>query len=371
MSDATDSSKSSIDKFRSVLSAAMEAKRNEADTIRIIEDMLVELCGYDRLSDFSSEERTAGRRLDILVSHNGKKRFIVEAKAVNVSLDSNGRNESYVAQAGNYTANNNLKHCVLSNGAEWRIYKLCKRGAMRLDLVASVNLLSDSFDFDEAADFFAALSVDGFGGEKLESLGDNGRWVTRYLVGNILTSDSVAAFVRDAIAKASGVSTISVSGVKKVIGGLISPEVVESSPKPDAAIIKAARSFKVNAAASERSDAPVTASATVCCGESPVFFCTRKGAKAMMRLTDNGYTILEGSTVAVPSDQFASNSPSSYKLRATLEANGTIRGGVFTRPHEFDSPSAAASVVCGNSENGKAAWKTEDGMTLGDYLRGR
>lgn len=369
MSDATDSFKSSIDKFRSVLSAAKDAKRNEADTVDIIKCMLVEICGYDRLSDFSSEERTAGRRLDVLVSHNGKKRFIVEAKAITVSLNQRGRNESYVAQAGDYTARHNLKYCVLSNGAEWRIYKLVKRGAMRLDLVASINLLADCFNLDEAADFFDALSVDGFGGEKLESLGENGRWVTRYLVGNILTSDAVAEFVRDAIAKASGVSAISASCVKKVIGGLISPEVVENSPKPDAAIIKAARSFKVNAAAHECSDATVTASATVGCGESPVFFCTRKGAKATMRITESGYTVLDGSTVAAPTDCFAKCA--SCKLRSALEADGTISGGVFTRPHEFDSPSAAASVVCGNSENGKTAWKTEDGVTLGEFVKGK
>ena len=104
---------------------------------------------------------------------------------------------------------------------------------------------------------------------------------------------------------------------------------------------------------------------------SITFFCTRKDAKATMRVTENGYTVLEGSTVSEQTDKFAKNAAASYKLRATLEANGTIRGGAFTRSYEFDSPSAAASVVCANSANGKAEWKTEDGMTLGDFVKGK
>ena len=56
------------------------------------------------------------------------------------------------------------------------------------------------------------------------------------------------------------------------------------------------------------------------------------------------------------------------ELRARLVATGVLaREGdhyVFTKDHEFSSPSYAAGTVCGGHMNGLTAWKTEAGMTL-------
>lgn len=49
-----------------------------------------------------------------------------------------------------------------------------------------------------------------------------------------------------------------------------------------------------------------------------------------------------------------------------LEQGGIIRDFVFQRDYGFSSPSAAASVILGNSNNGRVVWKTAEGTKLGD-----
>ena len=107
----------------------------------------------------------------------------------------------------------------------------------------------------------------------------------------------------------------------------------------------------------------VRKSASVC------FFCTHKSAKATMRITSGGYTVLAGSSVSTTSKSLSGTS--NAKRRASLEADGTIAGGVFTRDHEFTSPSAAASIVRGCPSRGTTDWKTKDGVSIGEFLKGQ
>ncbi|MEW2552365.1 DUF4357 domain-containing protein [Streptomyces zhihengii] len=75
----------------------------------------------------------------------------------------------------------------------------------------------------------------------------------------------------------------------------------------------------------------------------------------------------------VPS--FAVRTPSSYKLRERLIAEGVIRE-TATRPGwlevvqdvECNSPSAAGDILVGRSCNGWMDWKTADGRPLADFL---
>ena len=55
-------------------------------------------------------------------------------------------------------------------------------------------------------------------------------------------------------------------------------------------------------------------------------------------------------------------------LRKDLDDQGVIEPDgkhyVFTQDHVFGSPSTAAGVILGRAENGRTAWKTNDGTTL-------
>lgn len=94
-------------------------------------------------------------------------------------------------------------------------------------------------------------------------------------------------------------------------------------------------------------------------------FCKGAGADAKGFLSVGGLTVLKGSCVSdntVPSME--TRARGYYKLRKQLEDDEIIVGHKFQRDYEFNSPSAASSVVLGRSSNGNTEWKDENGTLL-------
>lgn len=94
------------------------------------------------------------------------------------------------------------------------------------------------------------------------------------------------------------------------------------------------------------------------------YFCKSAKASAKGFISDAGFTVVEGSSVAV---DMVPSMPKNYaELRKQLEENQIIQEGKFLRAYEFSSPSAASSVVLGQSSSGKKDWKNAEGISLKD-----
>ncbi|MCF0231881.1 MAG: GIY-YIG nuclease family protein [Enterococcus sp.] len=96
------------------------------------------------------------------------------------------------------------------------------------------------------------------------------------------------------------------------------------------------------------------------------FYCNLRGANAKGFVSDGGFTVLKGSKVSEDTVKSFSRYGCYYSLRCKLEEGGTILDGKFQVDFEFDSPSAASSVVAGRLSNGNTDWKTEKGEKLKD-----
>ena len=78
--------------------------------------------------------------------------------------------------------------------------------------------------------------------------------------------------------------------------------------------------------------------------------------------------ILKGSTFS----QTTANSFTHYDLREdVIKKSIKLPGESYEllEDYSFDSPSAAACIVCGNSRNGWSEWKTSDGKTLKEVVK--
>ena len=84
---------------------------------------------------------------------------------------------------------------------------------------------------------------------------------------------------------------------------------------------------------------------------------------------------LEGNKIKVKVGSTCSNTikPSCPKgtllLIDTLKKSGVLKDGTFKKSYEFNSPSAAASVITGGSASGNYEWKSESGERLGKILK--
>jgi len=99
--------------------------------------------------------------------------------------------------------------------------------------------------------------------------------------------------------------------------------------------------------------------------ESVVTFIIQKGvANAKGMVTDEGFIVMCGSVL---NKNLTASCPNSTKvirekLKSSIDSNGMLLKDVL-----FKSPSGAACFVLGRSSNGNVEWKTENGVTLGDF----
>lgn len=84
-------------------------------------------------------------------------------------------------------------------------------------------------------------------------------------------------------------------------------------------------------------------------------------AKAQMKIEEDKYIVLQGSTAVIPDRSSAR--PAVKKMRANLVENGILKKNdetglfEFMDDYIFNSPSYAAAAVAGGAENGRRQWK--------------
>jgi hypothetical protein len=96
-----------------------------------------------------------------------------------------------------------------------------------------------------------------------------------------------------------------------------------------------------------------------------------KDAKAQGMYNENGFVVSKGSTV---SSECTKSCPDNIKvMKEKLIAQGILQSigthHEFVRDHAFSSPSMAAGIVCGSSQNGWTRWKSPSGKTLDEMVR--
>lgn len=101
------------------------------------------------------------------------------------------------------------------------------------------------------------------------------------------------------------------------------------------------------------------------------FYCKGVGADGTGEYTTNGFVVLKGSKGRL--NTVASYGFSNEAMRTKLIQAGVlvIDGDylVFTKDHEFKTPSSASMVLLGRTSNGWVDWKSIDGKTLAELKR--
>ncbi|GLP86231.1 GIY-YIG nuclease family protein [Tritonibacter mobilis] len=106
----------------------------------------------------------------------------------------------------------------------------------------------------------------------------------------------------------------------------------------------------------------------------PRFFLSlpKHGIEASAVLVDQELVVQVGSGVRAKWVGDRKHASNYRKLHEELSDGGIISSrdngcATFTQNYAFSSPSAAAAIICGRSENGRTAWKTKDGSTYAQW----
>jgi predicted type IV restriction endonuclease len=189
-----------LKKYQGVLAEAQKRDVSESDTVTIITDMLADLFGYDKYKEVTSEHSIRGTSVDLAVVVDEKKRFLLEAKAINIELK-----DQHIKQAVDYAANEGVSWVVLSNGAIWRLY--CVRFSKPIDktLVFEIDILNCDCKSDDVVACFGSLTSEGYSKDSLADLLSEKQTSSKFTIAAILRSDSMVESLRREVRRLSGV----------------------------------------------------------------------------------------------------------------------------------------------------------------------
>ena len=178
-------------RYQGVLATIQKKDISEADTVTVINDILADVCGYDKYHEVTSQYAIRGTFVDLAVKVDEDIRFLIEVKAIGIDLK-----DIHIKQAIDYAANEGIEWVILTNGAVWRVYKVHFGQPIEKILVCEVDLIALSPKSDEILECFGNLSREGFSKGKMAELLHQKQVTNKFTVAALLVSDDVLADLR-------------------------------------------------------------------------------------------------------------------------------------------------------------------------------
>lgn len=217
-------------KFQKVLGIAKARDLNESDTVSIISDMLAEIFGYDKYLDVTSEFAIRGTYCDLAIKINNKIEYLIECKSIGTQLK-----ENHIKQAVDYGANQGVNWVVLTNGINWRLYKIRFEQPIAADLVYEFDMTALSPRADEAKELIYILHKDAIEKNYRQAHYEKTQMINPYTVAQILLSDSVVNAVRKEVRKLSDDLKLEPDEIREMLSAcVIKRDLIESEEAKEA-----------------------------------------------------------------------------------------------------------------------------------------
>lgn len=201
-----------LKKYQPVLNLAKSKDVNESDTVMIITDILDEVFGYDKLLDITSEFAIKKTYCDLAIKVDGKLRLLIEAKAIGLDLK-----EDFLRQAINYGASSGVDWVILTNGIQWKVFKITFGKPVNRDIVYEFDLLSINPKKASDLELLYFLTKEGVRKSVLDEYHMQKQALSKYYVGQIILTDTVLDSIRRVLKKVSPDVKISNEKIEEVV----------------------------------------------------------------------------------------------------------------------------------------------------------
>jgi hypothetical protein len=221
---------SGIKKFQPILTNAKSKDINESDTVIIITDMLSEIFGYDKYSEITSECNIRATFCDLATKINGKIQLLIEIKAIGLELKDN-----YVKQAIDYAANQGVDFVILTNGVDWKAFKVAFTKPIQQEMVFEFDFLGLSHKCEDDIDKLFLISKEGWVKSKLYDFHTQKQALSRFFLSALILSDTIIDVIRRELRKISPDIKITSEQIRDVVyQEVLKREVVEGEKAEEA-----------------------------------------------------------------------------------------------------------------------------------------
>lgn len=222
-----------LKRFQPILLKSRSADINESDTVTIITDMLSDIFGYDKYTEITSEYAIKKTYCDLAILVDGKANLLIECKAIGLTLK-----DDFIRQALSYAADAGIDWVVLTNGIDWKIFKVLFSKPIEKELVYTFDITGLNPKKESDLEMLFYLSHEATSGKSkntLEELHIQKQLVNRFVVGQILCTEPVLDAVRRQLKKLSNEIKTSNEEIKTIIcDEIIKREVAEGDLAADA-----------------------------------------------------------------------------------------------------------------------------------------
>ena len=201
-----------LKRFQPIITRERARDVNEADTVRIVTDVLSELFGYDKYTEITSEYAIKTRYCDLAVKVEGKLEFIVEVKAIGLELK-----DSHVRQAVDYAANQGVEWVILTNGVVWQILRVSFGKPINHELVVELNLVSLDPKNPSDVESLFLLTRKGLLRSALDDYEAKRQATNRFLLSALILSEPVLKIIRRELKRLSPDVNIKLEEMKDVL----------------------------------------------------------------------------------------------------------------------------------------------------------
>jgi hypothetical protein len=201
-----------LKRYQGVLANLQKRDVSEADTVTVINDMLADICGYDKYLHVTSQYAIRGTYVDLAVKVDEDIRFLIEVKAIGIELK-----DAHVKQAIDYAANEGIEWVVLTNGAFWRIYKVHFGKPIEKILVSELDAITTNVKNSEVIECFGNLSREGFSKGTMAELLLHKQVTSKFTVAAVLQTDFILEVLRREIRRMSSGVRVEVEYLRSLL----------------------------------------------------------------------------------------------------------------------------------------------------------
>ena len=202
-------------KFRSVAQKARTKGAKESDTRLIVSSIVSDVLGWDAFDNLTGEYRIKGSFADFVVRKDGKHFVIVEVKAITSKL-----NDSHLYQAVSYAASEGVEWVILTNGAEWQLYRVLFNKPVEHELVFELSLLDEDTKPRARVDLMYLLTPEAQRKDELEQFFQRKRALSSNNIAKLMLSESVLTKLRAEIKTDSG-NRIALDELAEILVGCV------------------------------------------------------------------------------------------------------------------------------------------------------
>lgn len=219
-----------LKRFQPILTSAQSRDVNESDTSIIVTDLLADLFGYDKYAEVTREHAIRGTFCDLAIVIENELQFIIEVKAIGIDLK-----EAHIKQAVDYAANKGADWTILTNGINWKVFKVIFGKPIEQELVLEIDLLSLSPRAGAHIEQLYYLTREGLLKGALPAYHTQQEATNRFFLAAIVQSDAVVDVVRRELRRlAPDVKVQSEEIRANLINNVLKREVVEGEKATEA-----------------------------------------------------------------------------------------------------------------------------------------